>query len=158
MRILILLSLLALTSVLGPAGARADSFAAAIAIEENGTESGFEWCRANSLSRAKSCALNTCEGNAQLECEFTIWCEPGNWSGVIAMKQGGEVRHVAVCEKASRGATLKALKSACRKFRNAHITTFKSCLVESLVAPNAESEDSNVVTWKYRNGDIRQVQ
>ena len=158
MRTLILVSLLALTTLCAPTLTRADSFAAAIAIEEDGTESGFEWCRANSLSRAKKCALNTCESSAGLECDYTVWCEPGKWSGVVALKSAGEVRHVAVCEKGSRNAALKALKSACRTYRNAHPAAFKSCLVESLISPNAESEDSNVVTWKYRNGGIRQVE
>ena len=160
MRILALLAVFSVAAVSAPPKAHADSFAAATSVYDDGTnaEAGYEWCRRSSLSGAKRCALDACENNSDKECELTIWCEPGAWSGVVALKSADGVKHVAVCEKSSRNGALKALKTECRAFRRAGPAGFKNCVVESLVSPDSNDSETNVVTWKYRNGDIRRVE
>ena len=157
MRHLIVAAALLMAAHAAPTIARADSFAAASSVYDDGTnnEAGYEWCRRSSLASAKRCALDACETNSDKECELAIWCEPGSWSGVIGIKAAGVVRHVSVCEKASRNAALRALKTECRTAHRTDPGGFKSCTVESLVSPDASSSDENVVTWQYRNGAIR---
>ncbi len=138
--------------------ARADAFAAATGIDYDGTgvEQGSEWCRRNTLSGAKSCAKAACERAADQDCELTVWCEPGSWTGVVVMERAGSSKHVAVCEKASRNAALRALKDACRAYRKDKPSAFQRCKVDSLISPDAETSERNVVTWKYKSGDIKQ--
>ena len=158
MRFITLLAALFVAAALPAPAARADSFAAAVGYNEDGTEAVYQWCRRSTLGTAKTCAINACSSDNSDnngDCEFAVWCEPGAWSGVVAMKLADEIQHVAVCEKVSRKAALKAMKNQCRAFRKAHPSSFKFCNVESLVSPNAESSDRDVVTWEYRNGDIR---
>ena len=157
MRYLIIAAALFIAIHASPTIARADSFAAASSVYDDGTnnEAGYEWCRRSSLGSAKRCALDACEANSDKECELTIWCEPGSWSGVMAIKTAGVVKHVSVCEKTSRNAALRALKGECRTARRSDPNGFKSCTVESLVSPDASTSDENVVTWQYRNGAIR---
>lgn len=156
MRILASLCGLIVAAGLPAASAYADSFAAAFGVsDDESVETAYDWCRRGSLEDAKLCALNACEREQNGECDFAVWCEPGKWSGVVALRKGNDVKHVAVCEKASRNSALRALKDQCRAFRKASPGAFKSCKVESIVSPNAETSDTNVVTWKYRGGDIR---
>lgn len=158
MRAIMLLPAMILAALFTTPAARADSFAAAYGDNEYGNpRQDYEWCRRANLEDAKLCALRACEGAHNDECDFTIWCEPAKWSGVLAMKTGDGVKYFAVCEKASRNSALRALKNECKAFQKTHRTSFASCKVESLVSPNADTSDTNVVTWKYRNGDIRAV-
>ena len=161
MRTLILLPAMIVAALFTTPAARADSFAAAVGYNDDGSEAAFSWCRRSTLKGTKTCALNSCESDNSDnngDCEFTVWCEPGSWSGVLSIIiSDGGVKHVAVCEKSSRKLALKALKHECKAAHRADPSNFKSCVVENLQAPDAQSSDTNVVTWKYRNGDIRAV-
>ena len=141
-----------------PTAAMADGFAAATTIDDqnNDAELSFEWCRRSTLRGAKDCALEACDIAAG-DCQLVIYCEPGKWSGVLAMSTGDDIKHTAVCEKASRNSALRALKDQCRAFRKAHADSFKNCKVESIVSPNAGTSETDVVTLRYRGGDIRAV-
>lgn len=158
MRIIAIIGGLLLAFAL-PTASNADSFAAALGNSSDGSpDQIFEWCRSPTLEDAKLCALKACKRAKNYKCDLIPSCDPAQWSGVIAMSKADLVKYSYVCDEVSRDNALKALKLTCQNFRHSHPTSFKSCVVESLISPDAETSETDVVTWKDASDFVRQAE
>ena len=130
----------------------ADSFAAAsnMPIRSSDPEA-FQWCQRPTLSAAKKCALDACERSADGECDWTIWCEPGAWSGVLLVTTPQGQKHLAVCGHSKRRHLMNALKNACGNAISTSRRSDDTCVIETIINPGGDDIESDVLTWQRRS-------